>query len=57
MYECESSDEDDETEKVGKKYKINLNDLQSPNSKALNFLYKMKSFTKKRERALNMINQ
>ena len=42
---------------MGKKYKINLNDLESPNSKALSFLHKMKENSRKKSRAYSMIRQ
>lgn len=42
MKACESSDEEEEIEHIGKKVKVNLNDLQTPNAKALAFLHRMR---------------
>lgn len=52
MKECESSDEDDEVEKIGKKYTINLNNLFTKNSKGLSYVYRYKEETKKKDHAL-----
>ena len=57
MKECDSEDEDDEIERIGKKFKVNLNDLQSPNSKALTFLYRIKETSRKKNKAMNMVKQ
>ena len=42
MYECNSSDDEEEVDKISKKYRVNLNDHDTPNFKALSFLNKMK---------------
>ena len=42
-------------ERIGRKYRVNLNNLESPNSKALSFLYKERESNKRRNRALGMI--
>ena len=55
MNACDSEDEDEEIEKVGRKFKVNLNDLQSANSKALTFLYKVRESDKKKNKAKGII--
>jgi vacuolar-type H+-ATPase subunit I/STV1 len=57
MEECESEDEEEETEKIGNKFRVNLNNMHSPNSKAISFLYRMQEFGRKKERALSMVKE
>lgn len=42
MKQCSSSDDEDQVEKIGKKYLVNLNNLQTKNSKGINYLFKTK---------------
>lgn len=56
MKECESSDEEEEMDTIGRNYRVNLNDLYTTNSKAINYLYKMKESTKKKEKAMKLVN-
>jgi len=41
MNQCESSDDDEEIDKISNKYVVNLNDLTSPTSKNINYIYKI----------------
>lgn len=42
MKECSSSDDEDEVDKIGKKYLVNLNNVHTKNSKGINYLLKSK---------------
>lgn len=57
MSECNSSDDDDEIQRIGKKYVVNLNDHSSKNYRGINYLYKIKQEVKKKSCALQMLNE
>lgn len=42
-------------EKIGKKYRVNLNDLTTPNYKAIHYLFKNRQSNLKKEKALRMV--
>ena len=57
MHECQSSDEDDEVEKIGKKYLVNLNNLFTKNSKGISYVKKYKQESKKKDRTLELLKE
>ena len=57
MYECDSSDEEEEMDAIGKKFRVNLNDLTTPNYRGINYLFKNRQTTLKKERALSMVKE
>lgn len=57
MSECNSSDDDDEIQRIGKKFVVNLNDHSTRNYKGINYLYKTKEEVKKKSCALQMLGE
>jgi hypothetical protein len=42
-------------ESIGKRYRVNLNDLSTSNSKAINYMHKIRESTKKKEKAMILV--
>lgn len=57
MKECESSDSEEEVEKIGNKYLVNLNNLLTCNSKGLSYIYRYKKQVKKKEHVLGLVQE
>ena len=57
MKECESSDEEDEVEKIGNRYSINLNNLNTENAKGVNYVLKDREERKRKEHTLCLLRE